>query len=310
MSRGASELSTWRWLADAYEQAQRMRLAMEGRQRAARQGSDQSPNLADLAGDIIDRMQQIEAMLTKEMKEALEAHPSWPWLQEVTGIGPVLAAKIVSMVDFERATTISKLWRFAGLAVIDGRAERRERGKVNRFNARLKTTMYLVGTSFLRSQSPYTALYYQARQAYWEAKQIRPLSELCPAELAEFQRKQKESAFADPEEERKAWYELIALGQRRYLERNGGAAQDALPWTDQHVHLASLRRMVKIFLAHLWLYTRKRMGLPVGPPYCVEKMGHHGHDEYEFVRRSDVERNEQRQIRRMREGARKLKMAS
>lgn len=45
-------------------------------------------------------------------------------------------------------------------------------------------------------------------------------------------------------------------------------------WTKAHIHQASLRKMVKIFLQHLWLVWRTIEGLPVTQPYVQENLGH------------------------------------
>ena len=41
-----------------------------------------------------------------------------------------------------------------------------------------------------------------------------------------------------------------------------------------HYHMAAMRKMVKVFLAHLWEYWRESEGLATRKIYCIEKMGH------------------------------------
>jgi len=45
-------------------------------------------------------------------------------------------------------------------------------------------------------------------------------------------------------------------------------------WTKLHIHNAALRKMEKIFLAHLWDQWRKALGLPTNPPYILDGRGH------------------------------------
>ncbi len=45
-------------------------------------------------------------------------------------------------------------------------------------------------------------------------------------------------------------------------------------WTKGHIHLAAMRKTVKLFLAHLWLVWRNLENLPTRDPYVIEKMGH------------------------------------
>ena len=45
-------------------------------------------------------------------------------------------------------------------------------------------------------------------------------------------------------------------------------------WTKMHLHLAALRRMIKIFLQHMWVTWRAFEGLPVSKPYAHAVLGH------------------------------------
>lgn len=45
-------------------------------------------------------------------------------------------------------------------------------------------------------------------------------------------------------------------------------------WTKMHRHLAAIRKMVKIFLSHLWERWRILEGLPTRTPFALEKLGH------------------------------------
>ena len=41
-----------------------------------------------------------------------------------------------------------------------------------------------------------------------------------------------------------------------------------------HVHNQAMRKMVKLFLACLWLTWREAEGLPVAKPYAIDQLGH------------------------------------
>lgn len=45
-------------------------------------------------------------------------------------------------------------------------------------------------------------------------------------------------------------------------------------WTPMHRHLAAMRKMIKVFLAHVWIYWRTLEGLNTRPLYVHEKLGH------------------------------------
>jgi hypothetical protein len=161
---------------------------------------------------------ELEGLLDKDIKDAVKDQPIFEYLERVKGVGVQLAAKMIAMIDIERCDTISALWRYAGYAVIDGEREKPTKGEKLHYNNRLKATIYNVGGSFLKCNSPY-------RQFYDEAKE--------------------------------------------YYQTN------RTDWTKMHIHLASQRKMVKVFLAHLWLVWRELKGLPLnGGLYVEERMGH------------------------------------
>lgn len=48
-------------------------------------------------------------------------------------------------------------------------------------------------------------------------------------------------------------------------------------WTDAHCHFAALRKVIKIWLQHLWITWRKIEGLPVSLPWQFEHTDNHTH---------------------------------
>lgn len=53
--------------------------------------------------------------------------------------------------------------------------------------------------------------------------------------------------------------------------------RDAKPgqyMSQMHVHRMAFRKMIKLFLSHLWEVWRTKEGLPVRPPYVFEHKGH------------------------------------
>jgi hypothetical protein len=45
-------------------------------------------------------------------------------------------------------------------------------------------------------------------------------------------------------------------------------------FTDSHIHRMARRRMIKIFLEHLWVRWRESEGLPAGEPWVIRHGGH------------------------------------
>lgn len=210
---------TLRVLVDLRDRTlQKSRIGFSNRLSAIARGADQSDSDSQA---ILERWQTRFDELEKEADSDIRALCDGVEIIEhmtvIKGIGALLAAKVVSMIDIERAGTVSALWRYAGYAVMDGERERPTKGEKLHYNKRLKTTCYLVATSFLRSGSPYRKIYDTAREYY---------------------------------------------------------AANRPDWTKLHCHEAALRKMIKLWLSHLWLTWRTLEGLPVSNPYVHEKLGH------------------------------------
>ena len=100
----------------------------------------------------------------------------WEWTTSIKGLGAGgEAAKLIAQVDdIARFETIAKLWRFAGYAVIDGKAEKNQAGEKSHFNRNLKSICFCIADQFIRQQTPgYVDIYYaekaRLRQLYPEA---------------------------------------------------------------------------------------------------------------------------------------------
>lgn len=209
---GDSELKT---LVDLRQALQGYRIAMGNRSLAIESG--RSTGNKDTFDKWQERFQMLEEICDDQIRDRCDDIEIIEDMCRIKGVGKLLAAQIVSPIDISKANTVSALWRYAGYGVDeDGNAERRKRGEVIHHNPALKTVMFKLATSFLRSKSPYSQEYYRAKEFY--------------------------------ETERE--------------------------WTKLHCHRAALRKMMKMFLAHLWMHWRTLEGLDTRPLYVIEKLGH------------------------------------
>ena len=209
--------SQLRWLHDTYHQTQKLRIGVGNQISAVQRETDDAP-IPSIIKELYASLNEYEGGLVNDMEEAVKDHPAMSWLKEVKGIGPILACKVLGQIsDISTFTTVSKLWRFAGYAVIDGKREYPVKGEKLHYSKPFKTTLYLVGTSFIKCNSPYRKIYDDAKAFYIENRD----------------------------------------------------------WTLIHSHRAAMRKMIKIFLQHLWLVWRKKLNLECGMPYVFEKMAGH-----------------------------------
>jgi hypothetical protein len=209
-----------RQLVDARDRAiQKSRIQFQARLFAVEEGEDSADTeTVALLQSYMERFERLEKELDKDISLLVQQYDIYDHVSAVTGIGPTIAAKLIAMIDIERAPTVSALWRYAGLAVINGKSERPVKGQKLRYNKRLKTVCtFLIPRGFLMAKSPYADVFYSAR-AFYSAN--RP------------------------------------------------------DWTKDHVRRAANRKMVKLFMSHLWLRWRQLEGLSTNKPYVHEKLGH------------------------------------
>jgi len=137
-----------RLLYQLFEEAQRSRVSHGERLRAILQGrtvarSTSRPEKPDALLKLIAQGNAVgapkilerayaraaadEADAAESLREAIEQHPAWPWLESKKGIGHLLAARLLSRLDVTRARTPSAFWAYCGLATIPGVSYRCQR---------------------------------------------------------------------------------------------------------------------------------------------------------------------------------------
>jgi hypothetical protein len=207
-----------RTLVDTRQSIQRDRIRFGNRINAIERGADvvESSTMNILEG-WNNRFEELEKEADENIRLVSGDYPIIERLTNIKGVGSLLASRLVSPIDIYKDDTVSSLWRYCGFGTKDGVSERMKKGEKLHYNKNLKPVCYLIATSFLKSKSPYSVIYYEAKEYYAENR---------------------------PE------------------------------WTKMHVHFASMRKMIKIFLSHLWQVWRDMEGLPTTMPYIIGKNGH------------------------------------
>jgi len=233
---------------------QSMRKQIDNRIGRKADGTDQkidergfTPTDLDYYKAMADSNRAWEDDIEKRILKLLKNFPIYTgFLSEVKGVGPIVAGWIVSEIDIEKATTVSKIWQYAGLNPgfvqgikrkdTDGEVEfirtetpvkgdRRTPGFVSPFNGRLRTVLCgILADGFIKANSPYRLLYY------------------------------------DPYKER-------LTHETRLINGEDMAWCDSKP---ARRHNAAKRYMIKMFLRDLYAVWRQLEGLPVRPPYSEE----------------------------------------
>jgi hypothetical protein len=255
-----------RHLADTYMQCQRLRIANSNRAFASTKGTDETtpePFVVEVAADF----EALEKKIFRQMKRTVKHHPAWEWLDNIKGMGPTLSTQVLGLIaDIEKFDTVSKLWSFSGYGLKDGKRQVPIKGQKLSYNRRLKTALYNCGDSFIKSRSPYRDIYDESKAYYRLGKQIAPLRRI----LGEDRPGEELIVLRETPEGKKEWDKLIK-------EANKKAGEDQAVWSDGHVDNAARRKMVKLFLSHLWLVWREAEGLEVSDPYVIASPNHPEH---------------------------------
>lgn len=273
-----------RWVADAYEQAQRRRLQLGEQLRAILQGRDAGWGVAPLPEDDVPvmlrairegkslgpvpllgaeyrRFAEAEGAWRDAMARSIATHPAWPWLHLVKGVGTTLAASLLSRLDVRRARNPSAFWAYCGLSTVPGVRFRCatcglavDFGSGRRVSGRHRVPgarTYCAGS--LVSDAPPTG-------SALRVAQHRPGR----GESASFDKRARELCYLLGVSflRTRGKYGAFYHAQRTRLE-------EARPeWAAGRKHLTALRITEKLFLSHLWVVWRESEGLPVTVPFA------------------------------------------
>ncbi len=184
----------------------------------------------------------LERFLDDKVENYVLNHPAYPWFSRIKGIGRENIAKVTGLIDIQEDDTVSSLWAFAGYSVKNGKAPRRVRGTKLPYNALLRTMCWRVGGSLMKAKGKYYDYYLEKKLRYTnrflnEGFTIVPSSEL-PTD--------KDGKMYEPPG-------IVSEG---------------------HIHNMALRKMIKLFLSHLWVVWREAEGLSTRSPYVEEHLKH------------------------------------
>jgi hypothetical protein len=178
--------------------------------------------------------------------------PIWQWLRSIRGLNSgLLTAQLVAQIDdIGNFDTISKLWRFCGYAVFNGKAEPKSSFKAphdddtgRHYNGRLKGVCYNIAQTFIKMQTPgYIDIYYaeKARQ-----RELHPVAicRKCKIECSVKTKKIK--------------------GEEVQIFSCPNNPDHVKDFSKEHINYRAIRKMMKAFLKDLWLEWRRLEGLDI-----------------------------------------------
>ena len=193
-----------------------------------------------------------EDKLLKIIEPHLEQYPIYTeFLINIRGCAVRMSACIITSIqDIKKFPTVAKLWAYAGLHVIDGKAARRKKGEKSNWNSFLKSKLYILSDCLMKLNfDPGTKQPLKYRKLYNDYKH---------------RQENKSKCHLTKEEHCK----------------NKDAEVSWLPngCTKGHTHNMALRYVQKMFLQDLWLKWYELEGIePPTRPYAEAVLGHvHG----------------------------------
>ena len=120
-----------RLMVDRFYQVQHDRIRAAGQIRAAQEAGEPTELLVFFQGQV----ETVENQVKGALDEYSGHHPMGRWMRGHKGVGPVIAAGLLSHISIERCETVGDLWAFAGLAP----GKTWEKGQKIPWNASLKT---------------------------------------------------------------------------------------------------------------------------------------------------------------------------
>jgi len=229
-----------------YKQTQKEKVAVGNRDYAL--GGD------EIISDIKKRQDSILTVIEKKMKEELDKYVVTPWLLSIKGLSVVTAAGIVfwtEKIGIENFGNPSKLKKYFGLHVKDGKSVRG--GDVYGTDQKLDFPVMaralmigVVADLFVKQRSPVYRKIYDRHKAEQTERVFEP-------------------GFL--------MKEFNGRGPRVKGRANRYGPEDTRLGA-AHANNRAMRKMMQIFLIHLWVIWRQLLGLPTPLGYAENHLKH------------------------------------
>lgn len=242
------------YYAALVDDAERARIAAENRLRTMTAPVDEhghglAPELPEvqLAQATLDELAAFEAGLVKSLERAMRSHPLGPWVASAKGVGMKTAARLLHLIGDpawhtkeQRPRTVSELWAYCGLGVIDGRAQRLVRGQKANWSTEAKKRAFIIADSCIKHR-------------------CGPCRDAVKADRAVAV---DDGSYAPPPRdctcaETHPYRHVYDAARAQYLDRTDA---DSEPLTPIHQHRMAMRRVMKRLLRDMWRASRRAHG--------------------------------------------------
>lgn len=260
-----------RTLVDIYYDFQGQRIQTQLRIGASERENSLTEEQLSIYGitTIFENARNFEKDLEKLISKQIRNHALYTqYLIEIQGIGPLLAAGLIAYIDdIEKFEHVSSLWQYSGYGM-------------NRFCKKCKKPTsipveYTTGT-ITKKLHPLekcpkckskTVPILQKRTVGYQSNWNNKLKTLAWKAAASFV---KQSASKS---KYRKLYDKIKKDERKNNPQKKIISGKTM-FNDGHINNRAMRKISKIFLAHVWQTWRRQQGLPATEPYAGKLLGH------------------------------------
>lgn len=251
-------------LVETYLDIQKNRVAIGNRISAReRRGLDVPFGLVR-SYEALRREEELLARDIKEHMKELEVPIYDLWLKNIRGVAELLSAQLLAKIkDIGRFKHVSNLYSYSGYGVFNGVIQSPKKKSKTNYRRDLKTILHKIGDNILMGKDPYYRAYYEYFKKKEEKKNKPRKVPLTEDVMGEY------LARDIPELDLKAGT-IIKKRVYRMLKR-AGYKEVEIVLSKGHIHMRAKRKMIKLFLAHLYEVWRRLEGLPVDVPYSIAR---------------------------------------
>lgn len=204
--------------------------------------------------DIYMDVEKREEQMFRTLESVIETHPIYPWLRSVPGCGPAMSGVIISEIDIHRAKYVSSIWKYAGLDVVvadkDVIVGDKVVCKAGEGQGRSRKAHHLIEVGYTNADGE-LAKRNSITFNPWLKTKLYVLAG-CFCKMGSTNK-----------------YKAIYNDYKHRLQNR----PDWAGRSKGHIHNASMRYMIKMFLLDLYSAWKDAEGLPKHAPYHEAKLG-------------------------------------
>jgi hypothetical protein len=211
--------------------------------RSLKEIREQGGGPVPLLGSLYASAWRQEQEMMQQMERLIEAHPAWEWMSGVKGVGPTLAARLLTRLDIGRAKSPAAFWSYCGLSTVP--AEQFVCPECGAETVAERNTRFRAG--------------HPARGGGARCPgSFRPIGTAPGERVAQPRPRHGERARYDMEAKKVCYLIGVSFvrcgGEYRehYDERRAYLQAQHPEWAAKRIHMAAMRATVKRFLVHLW----------------------------------------------------------